>query len=41
MAVTAYLYVRMSRELQLQEGPMPVMMYQGRTRASSTSNEFR
>ncbi|CAH1399020.1 unnamed protein product [Nezara viridula] len=42
LAVTAYLYIRMSRKLQTEEGPMPVMMFEGvRPRASGGSHDFR
>ncbi|XP_073998340.1 G-protein coupled receptor 83 isoform X2 [Rhodnius prolixus] len=44
LVVTAYLYVQMSRELQHQEGPLPVMMYEGirgNTRTSTGSHDFR
>ncbi|XP_066908846.1 uncharacterized protein [Halyomorpha halys] len=42
LAVTAYLYIRMSRKLQTEEGPMPVMMFEGvRPRVSGGSHDFR
>ncbi|KAF6198896.1 hypothetical protein GE061_006919 [Apolygus lucorum] len=42
LSVTAYLFVRMSRELQEAEGPLPVMVYDGvRARTSTGSHDFR
>lgn len=42
LSVTAYLFVKMSRELQQAEGPLPVMVYDGvRARTSTGSHDFR
>ncbi|XP_024081274.1 neuropeptide Y receptor type 2 [Cimex lectularius] len=42
LGVTAYLFVRMSHQLQDQEGPLPVMLYEGsRARASTGSHGIR
>ncbi|XP_069688813.1 prolactin-releasing peptide receptor [Periplaneta americana] len=46
LTVISYLYVRVSRELKMQEGPLAVMMYEartreGRSRADSSCQDFR
>jgi hypothetical protein len=45
LTVILYLYVRVSRELKVQEGPLAVMMYEARTRAdrsrTDSCQEFR
>ncbi|XP_021918926.1 prolactin-releasing peptide receptor [Zootermopsis nevadensis] len=38
LTVILYLYVRISRELKVQEGPLAVMMYEARTRADRSRN---
>ncbi|KAJ9601373.1 hypothetical protein L9F63_000464, partial [Diploptera punctata] len=45
LTVISYLYVRVSRELKVQEGPLAVMMYEarsreGRSRANSSCQDF-
>ncbi|KAJ4436706.1 hypothetical protein ANN_16838 [Periplaneta americana] len=45
LTVISYLYVRVSRELKMQEGPLAVMMYEartreGRSRADSSCQDF-
>lgn len=38
LTTIAYLYVRMSREIEVKEGPLAVIMYEARSRTNSNGS---